>query len=86
MSRVFTMNEEQQIKLLSKVDIFESLPEEELRGILRDLLQRNAEINLGGGEVFYTPRQPDGKLFIPSNRAGYESTRWKPQESSPSRC
>src|ERR687897_659770 len=64
MGRIFTMNEEQQIRLLSKVDIFESLPEEEVREILRDLLQRNAEINLGAGEVFYTPRQPDGKLFI----------------------
>jgi CRP/FNR family cyclic AMP-dependent transcriptional regulator len=35
-----------------------------LREILRDLLQRNAEITLGGGEVFYTPQEPDGKLFI----------------------
>src|SRR5215208_8492 len=58
------MNEEQQIKLLSQVDIFESLPKEELRDVLRDLPQRNVEINLGAGEVFYTPRQPDGKLFI----------------------
>jgi CRP/FNR family transcriptional regulator, cyclic AMP receptor protein len=54
------MNEEQQIRLLSKVDIFESLPKEEVR----EILQRNVEINLGAGEVFYTPRQPDGKLFI----------------------
>src|ERR671912_1592204 len=60
MGRVFTMNEEQQIKLLSQVDIFESLPKDELR----DILQRNVEIHLGAGEVFYTPRQPDGKLFI----------------------
>src|ERR671921_1720904 len=58
------MNEEQQIKLLSRVDIFESLPKDELRDILRGLLQRNVEINLGAGEVFYTPRQPDGNLFI----------------------
>src|ERR687889_24161 len=58
------MNEEQQVELLSKVDIFESLEKEEVRVILRDLLQRNAEINLRGGEVFYTPREPDGKLFI----------------------
>jgi CRP/FNR family cyclic AMP-dependent transcriptional regulator len=64
MGRVFTMNEEQQIRLISKVDIFESLPKDELREILRDLLQRNAEITLGGGEVFYTPQEPDGKLFI----------------------
>src|ERR671919_2517979 len=62
--RIFKMNEVQQVELLSKVDIFESLSQEEVREILRDLLQRNAEINLRGGEVFYTPRQPDGKLFI----------------------
>jgi CRP-like cAMP-binding protein len=58
------MNEEEQVELLSKVDIFESLSKEETREILRDLLQRNAEINLGARDVFYTPRQPDGKLFI----------------------
>src|SRR5918994_1017769 len=58
------MNKEQQVELLSRVDIFESLEKEEVREILRDLLKRNAEINLRGGEVFYTPRQPDGKLFI----------------------
>ena len=49
---------------MSRVDIFESLQKEELRELLDDLLQRNAEIRLGAGEVFYTPRQPDGKLFI----------------------
>src|SRR5215216_6113848 len=58
------MNEEQQVELLSKVDIFESLPKEEVREILSDLLQRNAEINLRAGEVFYTPQEQDGKLFI----------------------
>ena len=58
------MNEEEQLELLSRVDIFESLSSEEVREILYDLLQRNAEINLGAGKVFYTPRQPDGKLFI----------------------
>jgi CRP/FNR family transcriptional regulator, cyclic AMP receptor protein len=58
------MNEEEQVDLLSRVDIFESLQEEEIRQLLDDLLQRNAEIRLGAGEVFYTPREPDGKLFI----------------------
>jgi CRP/FNR family transcriptional regulator, cyclic AMP receptor protein len=58
------MNKEQQLELLSRVDIFESLEKEEVREILNDLLERNAEINLRAGEVFYTPRQPDGKLFI----------------------
>jgi CRP/FNR family transcriptional regulator, cyclic AMP receptor protein len=35
-----------------------------VREILRDLLRRNAEINLAAGEVFYTPQEPDGKLFV----------------------
>jgi CRP/FNR family cyclic AMP-dependent transcriptional regulator len=58
------MNEEEQVELLSRVDIFESLEKEEVREVLKYLLKRNAEINLQAGEVFYTPRQPDGKLFI----------------------
>src|SRR5215216_826464 len=64
MGRTLAMNEEQQIELLCRVDVFEDLPKEEIREILRDLLRRNAEINLGAGEVFYTPQEPDGKLFI----------------------
>src|ERR687889_2863293 len=62
--RIFTMNAEEEVELLSRVDIFEGLSREEVREILEDLLQRNAEINLSAGEVFYTPQQPDGKLFI----------------------
>jgi CRP-like cAMP-binding protein len=58
------MDKVEQVDLLSRVDIFDSLPKEEIREILDDLLQRNAEIRLGAGEVFYTPQQPDGKLFI----------------------
>jgi CRP-like cAMP-binding protein len=54
----------EQVDLLSRVDIFESLQREEIEELLDDLLQRNAEIRLRAGEVFYTPRQPDGKLFI----------------------
>src|SRR5215212_850435 len=58
------MDLQEHVELLSGVDIFESLSEEEIREILRDLLQRNAEINLSAAEIFYTPQQPDGKLFI----------------------
>jgi len=58
------MNQEEEVELLSRVDIFEGLSKDEVREILEDLLQRNAEINLSAGEVFYTPQQPDGKLFI----------------------
>src|SRR5918992_4683506 len=64
MGRISMMNEAEQVRLLSGVNIFESLSRGEIRKILRDLLRRNAEINLEAGEVFYTPRQPDGKLFI----------------------
>jgi CRP/FNR family transcriptional regulator len=64
MGRIFTMNKEEQVDLLSRVDIFESLGRKEVREILDDLLRRNAEINLQAGEVFYTPEEPDGKLFI----------------------
>src|SRR5215211_1553701 len=64
MGRILTMNEQEQVELLSGVDIFESLPKEEIREILIDFLKRNVEINLRSGEVFYTPRQPDGKLFV----------------------
>ena len=58
------MNKEEQVELLSKVDIFESLPREEIKEILDDLLDRHAEINLSRGEVFYTSQEPDGKLFV----------------------
>jgi CRP-like cAMP-binding protein len=64
MGRISTMNEEEQVRLLAKVDIFESLSRGEIRQILHDLLRRNEEITLEAGEVFYTPRQSDGKLFI----------------------
>jgi CRP-like cAMP-binding protein len=58
------MNEEEQVELLCRVDIFEGLSKEEVREILGDLLLRHAEIDLQAGEVFYTPQEPDGKLFI----------------------
>jgi CRP-like cAMP-binding protein len=58
------MNEEEQVELLRRVGIFEGLSREEVREILGDLLRRHAEINLQAGEVFDTPQQRDGKLFI----------------------
>jgi len=64
MGRILTMTEEGQVELLSRVDIFESLQKMEIRELLKDLLRKNAENNLRAGEVFYTPQQPDGKLFI----------------------
>jgi CRP-like cAMP-binding protein len=62
--RIVRMDLQVQLELLCRVDVFESVPKEEVRDILRDLLQQNAEIHLGAGEVFYTPGQSDGKLFI----------------------
>jgi CRP-like cAMP-binding protein len=58
------MNLQEQLELLCRVDIFESLPKDELRDILTNLLQQNAQINLLAGELFYTPQEPDGSLFI----------------------
>ena len=61
---MLAVNEQEQVELLSRVDIFESLSREEIRELLQDLLRRNSEINLRAGQVFYTPQQPDGKLFV----------------------
>lgn len=54
------MREDEEVELLSKVDIFESLSKDEIRQLLR----QNSEVSLGEGEVFYAPREPDGKLFV----------------------
>src|ERR687890_67801 len=62
--RIFTMNAEEEVELLRRVDIFEGLSKEEIREILEDLLKRNAEINLQAGEIFYTPKELDGKLCV----------------------
>jgi CRP/FNR family cyclic AMP-dependent transcriptional regulator len=58
------VNEAGQVKLLSGVDIFESLPREELIEFLDDRPRRSAEVHLQAGENVYTPGQCDGKLFI----------------------
>ena len=55
-----TMREDEEVELLSRVDLFESLSEEELRGLLRN----NSEVSLGEGETFYAPWEQGGKLFI----------------------
>jgi predicted HAD superfamily phosphohydrolase len=78
------MNKEEQLELLSRVDIFESLSREEVREILDELLERNAEINLSAAEVFYTPNSQMASSSS-SRKAGCASTSWKPQESSPSK-
>src|SRR5215216_6264799 len=55
-----TMREEEQVELLSRVDLFESLSEEEIRVLIR----QNSDVRLGEGETFYAPWQQGGKLFI----------------------
>src|SRR5215217_507248 len=55
-----TMREDQEVELLSRVDLFESLSEEEIRVLVR----QNSDVRLGEGETFYAPWEHDGKLFI----------------------
>jgi CRP/FNR family cyclic AMP-dependent transcriptional regulator len=55
-----TMREEEQVELLSRVDLFESLSKEEIRVLLR----QNSEVRLQEGETFYAPWEQGGKLFV----------------------
>src|SRR5215211_1434482 len=55
-----TMREDEEVELLSRVNLFESLSEEEIRVLVR----QNSDVRLRGGETFYAPWQHDGKLFI----------------------
>ena len=54
------MREDEEVELLSRVALFESLSEEEIRV----LVHQNSDVRLGEGEIFYAPWQHDGKLFI----------------------
>ena len=51
---------EEEVELLSRVDIFERLSSEEIR----DLLRQNSEVRLQEGEILYTPWEHNGKLFV----------------------
>src|SRR5215211_5613318 len=55
-----TMREDQEVELLSRVALFESLSKEEIRVLVR----QNSDIRLGEGETFYAPWEQGGKLFI----------------------
>ena len=55
-----TTHEDEEVELLSEVDLFESLSKQEIR----ELLRRNSEVRLGEGQTFYAPWKHDGKLFI----------------------
>jgi CRP-like cAMP-binding protein len=55
-----TMREDEEVELLSSVDLFDSLSEEEIR----ELVRQNSDVRIGEGETFYAPWEHDGKLFI----------------------
>ena len=55
-----TMGEDEEVELLSRVDLFDSLSEEEIR----ELVRQNSDVRLGEGETFYAPWEHDGKLFV----------------------
>jgi CRP-like cAMP-binding protein len=55
-----SMREDEEVELLSKVDLFESLSEEEIRVLVHE----NSDVRLGEGETFYAPWEHDGKLFV----------------------
>src|SRR5215204_939781 len=55
-----TMREDEEVELLARVALFESLSKEEIR----ELLRQNSEVRLGEGETFYAPWEQGGKLFI----------------------
>jgi CRP/FNR family cyclic AMP-dependent transcriptional regulator len=55
-----TMREDQEVELLSRVELFDSLSKEEIRILIR----QNSDVRLGEGETFYAPWEQGGKLFI----------------------
>jgi CRP/FNR family cyclic AMP-dependent transcriptional regulator len=55
-----TMREDEEVELLSKVDLFDSLSKEEIRVLVR----QNSDVRLEEGETFYAPWEQGGKLFV----------------------
>src|SRR5215213_3785482 len=54
------MRKDEEVELLSKVDLFDSLSKEEIS----QLLDENSDVRLEEGETFYAPWEHDGELFI----------------------
>ena len=54
------MRKDEQVELLSRVDLFDSLSEEEIR----QLVDENSDVRLEEGETFYAPWEQGGKLFV----------------------
>ena len=55
-----TMRKDEEVELLSRVDLFDSLSKEEIR----QLLDENPDVHLEEGETFYAPWENDGELFV----------------------
>src|SRR5215207_8623166 len=55
-----SMREQEEVELLFRVDLFDSLSKTEIR----DLLRENSDVRLEEGETFYAPWEHGGKLFI----------------------
>ena len=51
---------EEEVQLLSRMEILEPLSEEDLRGLLR----RSRDTHLEPGETFFTPEDTSERLFI----------------------
>src|SRR5215203_6208406 len=54
------MSKDEEVELLSRVDLFDSLSKEEIR----QLLDENSDVRLEEGETFYAPWEHDGELFV----------------------
>ena len=54
------MSHEEEVHLLSRVEVLEPLSEEDLRGLLR----RSLDTHLEPGETFFTPEDTSERLFI----------------------
>jgi CRP/FNR family transcriptional regulator, cyclic AMP receptor protein len=55
-----TMGEDEEVELLSGVDLFGPLTRDEIR----ELIRQNYDVRLAEGETFYAPWEHDGSLFV----------------------
>ena len=54
------IGEDEEVELLSRVDLFEPLSGDEIR----ELVRQNYDVRLAEGETFYAPWEQDGSLFV----------------------
>src|SRR4051794_37848156 len=55
-----TIRKDEEVELLSRVALFDSLSKEEISR----LLDENPDVRLEEGETFYAPWENDGELFV----------------------